>query len=231
MVLLFTEKGVEMRIYIHVLMLCFTMGWAGNAFAGLGIAGRVGSQGLGIEVTTSMIPAVNLRGGIYYLSGSFDVTKSDVKYNFDLKLKSLSLLLDFHPFPKVGFRLTGGVMFNGNKVDLAGEPQGTYEIGNQTYSGAQIGTLLGKMTFRSAAPYVGIGWGNATRSRLGFALDLGIAIQGAPDVTLSATGPIASDPSFQTELKREEQNIRDDVEIFKLYPVVSIGLSFKLGAL
>ncbi len=218
-----------MKYYAMVLACGLMLFCTGNAVAGLGIAGRASTQGFGVEVTKSMIPTVNVRGGAYFFNYDLDLTKSDVKYAFDLKLRSVSLLLDVHPFPSSGFRLSGGVMFNGNKVDLVGESQGTYEIGNKTYTGAQIGSLIGKMTFRSAAPYAGIGWGNATKSRVGFALDLGVAFQGAPDVNLSATGPVAADPTFQAELQKEEQEIKDNVDELKYYPVVSVGLSFKLG--
>lgn len=169
-------------------------------------------------------------GGGYFFGYGRDVTKGDIAYDFDLKLRSFSLLMDVHPIPLMGFRLSGGVILNNNRVDMTAVPQGTYEIGGQTYSGAQVGQLLGEMTFRKAAPYVGLGWGNAANSRIGFAFDLGVAFQGTPDVALDATGPIAQDPNFQADLQREEQNIQDDVKIFKYYPVVSIGLSFKMSA-
>ena len=218
-------KGTRLMVVCLGILLC-----AQSAYAGIGIAARAGTQGLGIEVTKSLVPVVNVRGGGYFLGYGRDVTKDDITYDFDLKLRSFSLMMDVHPIPLMGFRLSGGLILNNNRVDMTAVPQGTYEIGGQTYSGAQVGQLLGEMTFRKAAPYVGLGWGNATRSRIGFAFDLGVAFQGTPNVDLDVTGPIAQDPNFRADLQREEQNIQDDVKIFKYYPVVSIGLSFKLSA-
>ena len=108
-------------------------------------------------------------------------------------------------------------------------PSGTYSIGNRNYTGAEVGTLTGKVDFKSTAPYVGIGWGNATSGRFGIAFDLGIVFQGSPQVALSASGIVASDPTFIQELNRENQELENDISEFKYYPVISLGLSLNLG--
>lgn len=79
------------------------------------------------------------------------------------------------------------------------------------------------------APYVGIGWGNAfgRSRRWGFVTDLGVAFTGSPDVALSATGTLASDPGFRADLAREEADLEDDLEDFKIYPVFSANLYFR----
>ena len=61
---------------------------------------------------------------------------------------------------------------------------------------------------------------------VGFAVDLGVAFQGEPDVQLSASGPIASLPQFQADLAQEEQNIQEDAKPFRFYPVLSLALVF-----
>jgi hypothetical protein len=83
--------------------------------------------------------------------------------------------------------------------------------------------------FRAVAPYIGIGWGNALdeAGHWGLATDLGVAFTGSPDMDLSATGPIAADPTFQARLAEEEKDIQDELDIFKVYPVLSISLFYR----
>ena len=50
-------------------------------------------------------------------------TESDIKYDFDMKLQSVGVLVNYRPFES-GFRLTGGVFHNGNELS-----------GNATYAG------------------------------------------------------------------------------------------------
>jgi hypothetical protein len=89
--------------------------------------------------------------------------------------------------------------------------------------------LNGVVDFKSTAPYFGVGWGNATNGRFGLALDLGVVLQGIPQVSLTATGLVSSDPNFVQELNREVQELENDISAFKYYPVISLGLSMNLG--
>ena len=197
--------------------------------AGIGIAGRAGTLGIGVEVTQSLIPMVNVRGGINWFDYGFDGTESDVDYRIDLKLKSFNALVDLHPFPLVGFRLTGGIVFNSNGLKMVSDQiSGTINVGGTDYPTGDVGNLNVDVDFASTAPYFGIGWGNAANSRIGLAIDLGIALQGSPQVTARATGRLASDQTFQNSLNQEIRQLEDDISGFKYYPVIAIGLSFKI---
>ena len=210
----------------------FLAGLVGQAHAGVGLTVKAGTLGIGAEVTKSLVPMVNGRVGGSFFSYGFDGTEGDISYDLDLKLKSFNLLVDFHPILNRGLRLSAGMVLNSNGLDMVSQPiTGTYDIGGQRYTATDVGTIIGAVDFKSFAPYVGIGWGNAAGGRWGIAFDLGIALQGSPQVDLSATGPIASDAQFQTELSREESQVQDDISGFKYYPVVSLGISFKLSAM
>jgi len=54
-----------------------------------------------------------------------------VDYNFQLTLRIIDMLLDYYPVDH-GFRLTGRLMVNGNRIDETGLPNA---------SGSYIGTL------------------------------------------------------------------------------------------
>lgn len=195
--------------------------------AGIGITGHASTLGLGVQVTQSLVPMINVRGGLNWLDYSTDGTEGDIRYNIDLKLKSFTALVDLHPVPLLPFRLTGGIVFNSNGLDMITDPiTQSIDIGGTTYT--TTGTLGGKVDFKSTAPYLGIGWGNAANSRIGLAVDLGVAFQGSPQVDLNASGPLANEPGVQTSIQREEGELQDDIDGFKYYPVISVGISFKI---
>ncbi len=222
------NKGNSMKKGTFVGLVCLSLLWAVPAHAGVGLTVKGGTLGIGVDGTVSLAPRVNVRGNFNLFNYSFSGKQGDVKYDTDLKLRSFAVLVDLHPSAHVGFRLSGGLLFNKNNMGMVSTPTGTYTIGSGTYSGAQVGTVNGKVDFKPSAPYLSIGWGNATGRRVGLAFDLGVVFQGSPKVALSATGPIASDANFRSNLQQEEQKARDDMKPFKYYPVFSLGITFKL---
>ena len=200
----------------------------GSASAeGFGLGVKAGTLGVGVEGTFGLTDRLNLRAGVNNYSLSKSETESDVAYDANIDLKTVALLFDFHPFAG-SFRISAGYMHNGNEARLRGTPTGNVEIGNGTFTPAEVGTLLGDISFKSGAPYVGIGWGNAAakKGHFGFSFEIGALLQGKPDVTLASTGgTLSSDPGFQTQLRQEEQNIENDAP--EIYPVVSLGFSYQ----
>lgn len=197
---------------------------AGSAAAdGFGLGVKAGTLGLGVEGTFALSERVNLRAGINNYSLSRDETASDIQYDGDLDLQSGAVLLDWHPFAGT-FRLSAGLMYNKNSLSLTATPTSNQEIGNTTYTPAQIGTLTGDVAFKKNVPYAGLGWGNAARhGRVGFNFELGAMFQGSPKVSLSASGGAVS----QADLASEAQQAEGDLKDFKIYPVISFGLSFR----
>jgi len=214
----------------------FFLSGAPAAFAdtgdiGLGMKG--GTLGIGGEVTAGITPSFNARVGYNGYTYSGNTTESHVAYDYKLKLKSLPILLDWHPFDNSGFRLSGGMVINNNEVTATGTTQSTYTIGNTTYTGAQLGSLTGRVDFNNVAPYAGIGWGNAVGKDTGlsFSFNLGVIFQGSPKVTLAANGPIVNDPllgpAFQTNLAQEQRDVQSKIDNLKYYPELSLGLAYK----
>lgn len=195
---------------------------------GVGIGVKAGTLGAGVEASVSLVSNLNLRLGANKFKYEFDDTLDDIKYNTELDLNSQSLMLDWHPFGG-SFRLSAGVFRNRNEVSAVGTPTTGAQIGDTFYSPAQIGTVSGTVSLDPSASYLGIGWGNAVgkNKRFGFIVDLGVLFQKSPDVTLSTTGLLSSDPGFQADLRQEELNIEADIEDFEAYPVVSLGFSFR----
>ena len=217
--------------FLGVTVIVLSLLLVSSAGAGVGVSAKAGTLGLGVDISYPLMPRINARAGFNVFSFSYSTTQDDVNYDADLTLRSMDLLLDLFPIPGRGFRVSGGLLVNGNGVDLTAEPTGSYTIGSTTYPASQIGTLSGNVDLGNLTPYLGIGWGNAVTDRMGFMLDIGIVFQGSPDVTLSASGPITLLPSFQEDLQQEEQSLEDEIDQYKYYLVLSVGLSFSLPSI
>lgn len=196
----------------------------------VGLALRAGTLGLGGELTVGLSDRLNLRGGGYGFGLDFNATEDDINYDFDLDLLSAGGYVDFHPFAG-GFRLTGGVLYVGNDLFAQALPDdGEFDIGDRTFTVAEVGTLTGDLGFNEVAPYAGIGWGNAVSKdgRWAFMVDVGVLFQGRPDVALASTGgTLSGDPLLTDELRREEANLEDDLGLFRFYPVISLGVAYR----
>ncbi len=200
---------------------------AGTGDMALGI--KMGTLGVGAEMTFGLLPHLNARVGINGFSYGYSTTVEEIDYDFDLNLFSGSLLADWH-FLGGAFRLTGGIVLNQNGLDLkANTARDRYIIDDIAYSVNDVGRLRGTIDFNTISPYLGIGWGNAVgeNSRLSFFIDLGLLFQGSPQADLDVTGPIGSDPEFQRHLRNEEKEIEDETDKYTVYPVIAIGVAFK----
>jgi hypothetical protein len=113
------------------------------------------------------------------------------------------------------FRLTGGVIFNDNR----------YDVRSKQFGGALSGTVeAGK----SAAPYLGVGWGTVAGTGVNFYFDAGIMYMGSPKATLSAScGSLspAQCAALQSQVAAEEARLQDELDKAKYYPVVNFGLT------
>ena len=200
-----------------------------SAAAGIGVGVKAGTLGFGLEITKGFTSTINGRLGINSFKFDASGTESDIDYDADLKLQSVAALVDWHPFSG-GFRTTAGVLFNNNKLDMTAKSAVSYDIGGTTYTSAEIGTFGGTVSFNDIAPYVGIGWGNAVEQgqHLTFALDVGVVMQGSPQVDFTSTGgTLSSDPTFQSNVAVEEQQLEDSLNDYDMYPVISLGLAFQ----
>ena len=189
---------------------------------------RAGTQGLGVELAAGMSDNLALRIGFNYFQLNRNMTESDIEYDLDLELKSVNLLVDLHPFDN-GFRITAGGVWDKNRLDGQAVEAATYSIGNQTYTREQVGTLAGNIDFRDISPYVGIGFGHNVRKESGwnFTADIGVVFTGSPRVSLSSTGGTLSDnPTLLENIQREQDNVAEEIDFFRYYPVVSVGLTY-----
>ncbi|HEX4964075.1 MAG TPA: hypothetical protein VF173_24835 [Thermoanaerobaculia bacterium] len=208
------------------------------AWSEVAITPKAGTLGLGAELTVGLSPQWNLRLGgnaFNYTDNGREV--SGIVYDATAHLRTATALLDFHPGGR-GFRLSAGAVYNDTYIDGSSltPSSGFYDIGGVQVPAGLVGTLDGRIKFDPVVPYVGLGWGNAVGpgGRVRFAADLGAVFQGKGKVTLTPQIPAGSplnDPiarqALQVLLDHEERDIEDDVADYTVYPVVSIGVSFR----
>ena len=200
---------------------------AGVAYAdaGLGIGVKAGTLGAGVELTKSISPSFNVRLGMNQYKFTSSGTKSGTDYDMDLKWASSDVLLDWHPF-QGSFRLTGGYVFNSNKIDLNTPQGGAYDINGITGTLSAGEYVSGEVKFDSG-PYLGFGWGNAGDGRgLGFSLEIGALYQGSPKVSLATSSTLGGVPVSSSDRTAAEQKAADALSSFKWYPQVALGLSY-----
>ena len=202
-----------------------------HADEGVGLSVKAGTLGLGVELSTSLLPNTRLRGGFNYLSYSFDSTISNIDYEFEPEFNSLSLLFDYHPFSGTFF-LSGGAYINNNSVGVTGSvsPPNVPTPYQDLAFLADMVSISGDVEFQPIAPYAGLGWrSNSGETGWGMALEFGVLFQGSPDVTnlrINAPLDVNNVSEVQDFLAEQEKEIEDELSRFEFYPVASALVTY-----
>ena len=205
-------------------------------------------MGLGLSVGVPLRGGTSMRGVYNRYSIDHELEDDGGNYDGELRLRSSGLLLDWHPFSGV-FRVSGGLMSNGNEVRLTGRPVNgsQFEIGECTYQSDPTDPLQvnGVAGFKSSAPYFGFGWGGNLHAAPGFygVLDIGVMFSGAADVGLAASGratrvqgdvaacgqnvDAASSAEVQQQLRNAEADAEEETKDYKLWPNIALGIGWR----
>lgn len=192
------------------------------AMADFSLGGRLGTQGIGIDLGYRFNPSFGARLTLSGLSYNYSYEYDDVEYDVKTSLVNSALLFDYRP-TQGKFRITGGVGYYGSNLDLRAVPEfGTYQVGNTNYNAAAVGILRGEVEYRAVAPYVGVGWDFFGREQKGFGLmvDVGLMYIGKPDVTLTSSGSVTA-----ADLQLEAQAIEDDALTVDF--LIGVGFAYR----
>ncbi|MBC3784084.1 hypothetical protein [Spirosoma utsteinense] len=195
---------------------------------GFAVMLSAGSAGGGVAVGYSINRQLAARLGfnMFNYSGTLksgkDSDNLQIGFDYKLKLQTTNLLLDFYPFKRSGFRVTGGAFYNLNQISFFGKPVKDVTFNDVTFTVDEVGTLDGKATFNKIAPYIGLGFGNPyTRGRLKFMADVGFFYQQSPTISFTTTGML-------TPSSDQGPIIQKNLSPLKYYPIVTLGASYKL---
>lgn len=202
---------------------------ASSTFGNIALGARISTLGVGPELSVGLSDYWTVRGAAHWGSYSVEGDTDDMEYDCDLNLASGLATIEWNVFAG-GFHIDAGVLLNGNNIDASGKAtNGTITINDVDYTAEQAGTIKGGIDFNSVAPYLGLGWGNPVDADTTwtFFFNLGVIFQGSPDVSLSADGRLSTDATFLQNLQQEEQELQEDLDAFKYYPVIALGLTYK----
>jgi hypothetical protein len=206
-----SRKIAQIALVLSVLPVAATAGDAGSIY----LMGSLNGFGLGYAASVSKDFAVRGQYNAYKQSFSGDVGDFGAasRMTLDLDLSSFQVMGDWYPSDG-GFRFTGGVVANSNKVTINGT---NATVGATAGSTVRAEILLSK----SPAPYIGLGYSTRPKDAkgFGFVFDLGAMFQD-PEVTLTATGASAADIATQ------KAKVLDAVNNLKVMPVIGLGLSY-----
>jgi hypothetical protein len=218
--------------------------------SGWGIVPEFSTLGLGGHIVRKITPNFNARVGVNAFALNIDINETEFDYEGDLNLFNVSTLLDIQPFKNSGFRLSGGLILGNNNIqgtadvsDRVADELGEVELNGQNIDirDLNIDGLASVDTDieinEGAAPYLGIGGGNAVAAGkgLGFWWDLGVVFSGSPkaEVTSNFSSEIPAElrdevvAAADEALANEEEDLNDALDIAGIYPVLSLGLSYQ----
>lgn len=223
--------------FLKLILICvFCLGLAtpaqaGRFFGGLG----AGTLGVGADVGYQFSNLIKFRINANYLPVDVSMNIDHIDYDAEFKNFTAGFLLDVHPFMG-NFRITAGAYYRDQSIDLDAKPKYGRTIGGQYFTREQIGTLKAEATWDKFAPYLGIGWGMGSGTDMDFSIDfnLGAMYMSGLSIDYWMTGTAAQAAigtsqyqQYIASIDREAQKVKDDIDDFKWYPVVSIFFSFR----
>ena len=211
----------------------------------IGIGAKVSTLGVGVEGGISVTRRSNTRVGFNFFNYSRTFNKRGIAYNGTLDLRSLQITYDQYLIG--GLHISPSLLaYNGTQIDAtAGVPAGqSFTLGGIRYFSGTVNPITGTATMhvRNVAPAILLGMGNIVpRSgrHLGYNVEAGVVFQGSPTTTLNLTGNACvvnsttaclnagTDPTVQANVQNEQAKLNKDLDPFKYYPVLSVGLSWK----
>ena len=206
-------------------------------FDHLGAGLSLGTDGIGIDVSSCLTDYVGIRAGVSFLPG-IKINKDDVHFNgesatyyneIDLQAQihkfDFKLLFDFYPIKTSSFHVTAGAYIGGSKLLSAknmspilkneadfgntGLILGDYFITTDKQGNAEVNVKV-----NGFKPYLGIGIGRAVpkKSRLAVSADLGVQFWGTPYLYANAKKGVFGEYQ-DTKIKHDELNDDDDQDL------------------
>lgn len=205
----FSKKIALLSLVLGTLSGAALAGDAGTLYT------QIGSNGVGLGYAASVNKDWAVRGqyNTYKKSFSGDVGDfgSSSALTMDISLNSLQVVGDWYPSDG-GFRLSGGLVFNNNKITITG-------TGDVNGTSRVVDAEL-KMS-DTVAPYIGLGYSTRPKDAKGFGFnfDLGVMFQ-KPKASLTAAGASQADIDAQTA------KMQDAADKLKNMPVLGLGFSY-----
>lgn len=221
-------------------------------FDHLGAGLSVGTDGIGIDVSSCITDYVGVRAGVSFFPG-IKINKKGVHFNgesttyyndIDLQAQlhkfDFKLLFDFYPIKTSSFHVTAGAYIGGGKLLSA---KNTSPILKNSSDYGNTGLMLGdyfvttdnqgnaevNVKVNGFKPYLGIGIGRALpkKSRIAVSADLGVQFWGTPYLFANARKGDFGEYK-ETKIKHgdlnddDDQDIKDALKLIEKFPVYPV---------
>lgn len=195
------------------------------------VAPQIGTQGLSAQVGYRSDHDFSVRAAWNQFGFDKSFTVDNVKYDSDIRLKSLGLLFDYYPLDN-GFHMTAGLYRNDNRISASGviDQMFSHRVGNHVIQvdGKQLGKSSAKVEYAPVAPYLGIGYHNVVKEGFSFAADIGVLYQGNARVSVEPPEGVRNLNIQQVKDRTQQQKheIEKMANKVRWYPVVSLGVAY-----
>ncbi|MEM8934995.1 MAG: hypothetical protein AAGC77_01145 [Pseudomonadota bacterium] len=199
------------------------------ALAGQNVALGVqaGTLGVGADVQVRAYGPLVLRAGGHFLDFNIKAKYDGIRYDADFNLSNAYLTADVHPL-NTGLFVSAGAIIGLDNIGLTATPANPLQVGDVVFNPADLGTVRGDVQANDVAPFLGVGFDDALTGimPLSFSIMVGAAFTGEPDVALTAVdGLLEGDPMLEAELAREQANLQEDIDDYRIYPIARIGVA------
>ncbi|CAB5495063.1 hypothetical protein [Bathymodiolus thermophilus thioautotrophic gill symbiont] len=226
------KKIIQTSLYIVTIVLSLNTAAAEEKTGDGHITAKASTMGFGIEYNYPVTSVLSIGIGVNKFSANKTLTKHNVHYNADVDFKSASIITNYHPFSN-GFRLRAGTYYNDNKINLSADSStGAITIASTEFTNADI-AINGELSFKKFSPYIGIGYGSEPIGDNTLSLDIDIGVMQSP-IKVQLTGTCEANPTkelacdlFDPSLAKAKADLEEEAGKIKLYPIVSLGLSYR----
>jgi hypothetical protein len=197
----------------------------------VGFGARIGTLGLGPEISYAAGQHIVLRGGIGFIPLEPERTFSDIDYTLHPPSSVWNIGVDVYPSAG-GLRFGGGIV-RWQQYELLATQTGSTTVGGTTYTGT-IDLDAVVTNANQTAPYLLAGYGRTTKPGIGFFVDVGVAFIGEADIELSGTCTLSNGSAcpgnFESDLEAEEADAEDDIgKYLELLPILQVGIRIGVG--
>ncbi|MDD4515051.1 hypothetical protein [Massilibacteroides sp.] len=209
-------------------------------FGNMSVSVNVGTLGVGVQLASSVTPALSFRTGLSLLKYSYDYEYKGVvsykEYEMELPVPLNAkanmvnglLLADIFPFKKSPFHIIGGVYWGtANIINVVGEADYSVEITHELVIPAK-GVVSAKLETNKIKPYVGLGFTRSftKNNRFGFTIELGAMFHGTPKVIIEESTVVTDYGDF--DIDGELNDMNKFLKDIKVYPLLNFQLNFRL---
>ncbi len=218
-------------------------------FSRLALSGGVGANGINMQVAVEANRYINIRGIGNYFTYSLTKTVNGTNDTGTLNFATGGVSVDLYPFPNHGWRLSPGVLFyNQNAVTATLNVAGgdSFTMNSTKFWSSTTSPVSGSggifLNKTNPAFTMTTGWGNLISRRGGHfsvPFEIGAAFVGSPTVKLNfLNGIVCADqaqtecssvtsyPAFTSDVNAQIAIYNNDLNVLKVYPIMSIGIGY-----